>query len=149
MDNDGNSPILFYEREFYIFSNFSSFSVEWRGVLWMTSEHAYQAAHFTNEKIIEAIRNARSAHDAMKLTRANQDKKRPEWKEVKLAVMEDIIRAKLSQHGYIRKKLLQTGTREIVENSPKDSFWGWGPNKDGHNHLGKIWMKLREELQHQ
>ena len=34
----------------------------------------------------------------------------------------------------------------IVEDSPKDSFWGWGPNRDGENQLGKLWMKLREEL---
>ena len=35
---------------------------------------------------------------------------------------------------------------EIVEASPVDAFWGWGPNKDGENALGKIWMKLREEI---
>ena len=147
MNNTDNNPVLFYEREFYVFSNFSSFNVEWKGTLWTTSEHAYQAAHFTDKKIIEAIRDARSAHDAMKLARANQDKKRADWKEIKLAVMEDIVRAKLAQHAYIQKKLLQTGTREIIENSPKDGFWGWGPNRDGHNHLGKIWMELREELE--
>jgi|SRR3989344_6148102 len=141
-----NDPVLFYEREFYVFSNFSSFAVEWKGVLWMTSEHAYQAAHFTDEAMIEKIKNARSAHDSKKLVEANQGKKRPDWKDIKLQVMEEIVRAKLSQHAYIQKKLLQTGSREIIEDSPKDAFWGWGPNKDGNNHLGKIWMKLREEL---
>ena len=34
----------------------------------------------------------------------------------------------------------------IVEDSPKDDCWGWGPNKDGRNELGKIWMRLREEI---
>jgi predicted NAD-dependent protein-ADP-ribosyltransferase YbiA (DUF1768 family) len=33
----------------------------------------------------------------------------------------------------------------LVEDSPKDDFWGWGPNKDGCNQLGKVWMKLRGE----
>jgi predicted NAD-dependent protein-ADP-ribosyltransferase YbiA (DUF1768 family) len=47
---------------------------------------------------------------------------------------------------YVQKKILETGDRELVENSPRDSFWGWGLNKDGENHLGKIWIKLREEL---
>ena len=60
--------------------------------------------------------------------------------------MEDIVRAKLSQHPYIQKKLLESGEREIIEASPEDAFWGWGPNKDGENQMGKIWMKLREEL---
>ena len=44
----------------------------------------------------------------------------------------------------LRKKLLQTEDYLIVEDSPKDSFWGWGPNRDGENQLGKLWMKLRK-----
>ncbi len=64
----------FYEREFYVFSNFSSFQVEWRGRLWPTSEHAYQAAHFfdTAPKLVEEIYTARSAHDAFKIAKAKQ-----------------------------------------------------------------------------
>jgi predicted NAD-dependent protein-ADP-ribosyltransferase YbiA (DUF1768 family) len=34
----------------------------------------------------------------------------------------------------------------LIENSPKDSYWGIGKNKDGQNWLGKFLMKLREEL---
>ena len=60
--------------------------------------------------------------------------------------MEDICRYKLEQHPYIQKKLLETGDLLIVEDLPKDSFWGWGPNRDGENQLGKIWMRLRDEL---
>ena len=140
-------PVLFYEFEFYVCSNFSSFQVEWDGDVWMTSEHAYQASKFEDKSIREKIKNARSAHDAMKLAKVvYQDQKRSDWYDIKLSVMEDIVRAKLSQHYYVQKKLLQTGDREIIESSPKDGFWGWGPNKDGENHLGKIWMKLRDEL---
>lgn len=25
-------------------------------------------------------------------------------------------------------------------------FWGWGPNQDGRNELGKLWMEIRAEL---
>mgnify|MGYP002520092451 CR=1 FL=1 len=60
--------------------------------------------------------------------------------------MEDLLRLKLEQNPYVKKKLLQTGDYLIVEDSPKDDFWGWGPNRDGNNQLGKLWMKLREEL---
>jgi len=76
----------------------------------------------------------------------HSDKKRNDWYEVKLNIMEEICRAKLSQHFYVQKKLLQTEDRDLIENSPRDSFWGWGENKNGENNLGKIWMKLREEL---
>lgn len=40
---------------------------------------------------------------------------------------------------------METGDRELIESSPIDSFWGWGPNKDGANHLGRVWMALRDE----
>lgn len=140
-------PILFYEKEFYPLSNFSSFEVNWNGRVWKTSEYAYQASKFDDPKIIEEIANARSSHDAMKLAKITyNDKKRDGWYEEKLKIMEDICRAKLSQHFYVQKKLLKTGNREIVESSPRDSFWGWGPDKDGENNLGKIWMRLREEI---
>ena len=60
--------------------------------------------------------------------------------------MLDILRAKVQQHEYVRRKLLATGDRELVENSWRDDFWGWGPNRDGQNKLGKLWMKVRAEL---
>jgi ribA/ribD-fused uncharacterized protein len=72
---------------------------------------------------------------------------KPRWNEdLRLGVMEEIIRAKLSQHPHIKKKLLQTGDKEIIENSKDDYFWGWGADQSGLNHHGKIWMKLRKEL---
>jgi hypothetical protein len=53
------------------------------------------------------------------------------------------------QHEYIQQKLFETGDLLIVEDSPKDGFWGWGPQRDGRNELGKIWMRLRDELRAQ
>ena len=139
-------PVLFYEREFYTFSNFSSFQVEYKGVLWPTSEHAYQAAKFTDPSIVDEILKTRSAHEAFKLARSYADNVRPDWNDVRVSVMEEVVRAKLSQHPYVQQKLKETGDREIIEDSPVDPFWGWGPNKDGENQLGKIWMRLRAEL---
>ncbi|MFB6212324.1 MAG: NADAR family protein [Candidatus Magasanikbacteria bacterium] len=141
-------PIGFYEREFYVFSNFSSFAIEWRGRVWQTSEHAYQASKFfdVDEKIVEKIHQARSAHKAYKLAKEKYTEKVPEdFRERKIKIMKDICRNKLQQHDYVQRKLMQTGNKRLVEDSPKDDFWGWGPNRDGRNELGKIWMKLREE----
>jgi ribA/ribD-fused uncharacterized protein len=53
---------------------------------------------------------------------------------------------KLSQHEYVQRKLLQTGSAEIVEDSPYDSFWGVGDTWQGRNELGRLWMRLRKEL---
>ena len=57
--------------------------------------------------------------------------------------MEELLRLKIVQNPYVKKKLLQTGDYQIME----DSFWGWTPNRDGVNQLGKLRMKLREEYQ--
>jgi len=137
-----------YEREFYCFSNFSSFGVKWKGRYWQTSEHAYQAAHFfkTAPKLAEKIFKAQSAHEAYKLAKANGDKAPKNWEEIKVGIMEDIVRHKLKQNSYVLHKLLQTGKRLIVEDSPKDACWGWGKDRKGRNELGKIWMKLRNEI---
>jgi len=140
--------IGFYEREFYPFSNFSSFQVKWKGKLWPTSEHAYQAAHFfkTEPKLVEKIYKAKSAHDAFKIAKANADKAPKNWEEKKVSIMEEIIRHKLKQNPYVMHKLMQTGKKYLVEDSPKDDCWGWGEKRNGRNELGKIWMKLRDEI---
>lgn len=138
----------FYEREFYCFSNFSSFAVKWKGKLWPTSEHAFQAAHFfkTAPALAKKIYQSKSADEAKKIADSNSDKFPKDWGEKEVSIMEDIVRHKLEQNPYVRHKLIQTGKRKIVEDSPKDDFWGWGKNRKGRNELGKIWMKFRAEI---
>lgn len=143
---DTDKQIFFYENEFYVFSNFSSFAIEWKGELYPTSEHVYQAEKFEDESLKEQIKKARSAHEAFKLAEQNKDKRRNDWDEIKLGVMKAILRAKTEQHPYVKKKLMESGDKELVEDSWRDTYWGWGPNKDGANHLGKLWMEVREEF---
>lgn len=112
----------------------------------MTSEHAYHSEKFEDENVKELLHNARSAHDAQKIAEAHRDKYRGDWTEVRIEIMKNILRAKVNQHPYVKKKLLESGTKELIEDSWRDSFWGWGPNKDGQNQLGKLWMKIREEF---
>ncbi|MDX1535950.1 MAG: NADAR family protein [Candidatus Spechtbacterales bacterium] len=144
---DNEKQIFFYEQEFYVFSNFSSFKLNWKGYDWMTSEHAYHSEKFDDPKLIEGLKNCRSAHDSMKLAYANKDKYRKDWDDIKLDIMKKILHAKVQQHPYVKKKLLESGDKELIEDSWRDDYWGWGPNKDGANHLGKLWMEVREEIQ--
>ena len=140
--------IGFYPREFYPFDNFSSFKVEWNGYLFASVEEAYQAASFmgSDEELVEKIKKSHSADEAQRIAYANRDKRREDWDDVKVSIMEELLRLKIEQNPYVKKKLLQTEDYMIVEDSPKDDFWGWGPNRNGQNNLGKLWMKLREEL---
>ena len=144
---DTEKQVLFYENEFYPLSNFSSFCVDWVGYRFHTAEAAYHWSKFGGYYDIKlAIREATSAHEAMKIAHKNEAYVRKDWDYIKDAVMLDILRAKVAQHDYVLKKLLETGDRELVENSWRDDYWGWGENKDGKNNLGKLWMIVRDEI---
>ncbi len=140
--------LVFIQENFFVFDNFSSFKVLVDGVVYSTVEHAYQASKFLQSapEIAKEIMDSFSAHEAQKIGYANKDKQRKDWDDVKLVVMEKLLRCKLEQNPYVKKKLLLTGDLTICEDSPKDSFWGIGPNRNGRNELGKLWMKLRDEL---
>lgn len=138
----------FMLEDWYVFDNFAPFQIEWRGNIYATSEHAYQSAHFfeTNKELAEQVRQCRSPKEAQDFANKNSDQDDPKWRDKKLQVMEEIIRCKLEQHPYIRDKLIETKNKRIVETNDNDKFWGWGNDHCGQNHLGKIWMKLRDEL---
>lgn len=146
---DTDERVCFYEQEFYMLSNFSAFEVDLYGQTFKTSEHAYQWLKFAGTRyqgVAEQIRDARSAHDAFKLAELHADLRRPDWGHVKVGEMLLILRQKANQHEYVHRKLLETGDRLLVEDSWRDDYWGWGPNKDGKNELGKLWMLVRDEL---
>jgi ribA/ribD-fused uncharacterized protein len=138
-------PITFYTPDFYVFNNFSAHAVEFGGMLYSTAEHAYQAAKCTDRHGKEKIRNARSPLLAKKLANETYRSARdPDWDGKKLAVVEEILRAKLAQHAEAQEALIKSGGEEIVEDSPTDYFWGAGADGSGQNMLGKVWMKIRE-----
>lgn len=41
---------------------------------------------------------------------------------------------------------MSTNDAKIIEDSPKDAFWGVGKNQNGRNELGKLFMEIREEF---
>lgn len=137
----------FFLEGWYVFDNFAPFQVEWRGKLYPTSEHAYQAAHFIdiNQELAEKVRLCRSPREASDFANENSAYDDPDWSDKKISYMEEIVRSKLEQHGYIVDTLLSSDDKYIVEMNDDDEFWGWGKNHDGRNELGKIWMKLRDE----
>lgn len=159
---DTDTQVFFYEQDFYVLSNFSAFTLMWplsprEGVArFDTSEAVYHWEKFkpgvpTSEQRYaqRLIREAPSAHAAFKIAAAHKSIRRRDWDDVKVDVMRNILRAKADQHEYVRRKLLATGDRELIEDSWRDDFWGWGPNRDGQNMLGKLWMEVRAELRGQ
>lgn len=97
--------IGFYPREFYCLDNFSSFKVEYKGYLYASLEEAYQASKFLDSvpEIAKQIQQSHSAHEAQKIAFANRNSQHPKWDEIKLSVMEELLRAKLDQNPYVKK----------------------------------------------
>lgn len=155
---DTDEQVLFYEQEFYPLSNFSSFNLYWHTRTFPTSEHAYHWTRFAtgwslgDADGIEAARYAKmimvaaSAHEAFKIAQDHKSYQRPDWDDVKVELMLQILFAKAHQHEYVRRKLLQTGNRLLIENSWRDDFWGWGESRNGKNMLGTLWMEVRRVL---
>lgn len=143
---DTPSEVFFYEQEFYPLSNFSAFTLKWKGNQFHTSEAAYHWEKFPGMLIQQDILYAPSAHEAFKLAEQNKSARRKDWDDVKVGIMIGILRAKAAQHEYVKRKLIETRDRYLCENSWRDDFWGWGPNRDGKNMLGKLWMEVRSEF---
>ncbi len=157
---DSDNEVFFYEQEFYVLSNFSSFRVLWEepyGIFdFDTNEHLYHWLRFPRySPHRDIIQKARSAHEAF--TYAQKHKKdQVEWwdkphkqetdRPYKVVRMKQALYAKAAQHEYVYRKLKQTGKRTLWENSWRDDFWGWGPNRDGKNWLGRLWMEIRDGI---
>ena len=71
---------------------------------------------------------------------------RPGWEEMKLDVMYRLVSTKFRQNPDLREKLLATREEELVEHAPWDRFWGDGGDGRGRNEMGKLLMRVREEL---
>ena len=103
----------FFLDGWYVFDNFAPCQVEWRGVLYPTSEHAYQAAHFfdTNPALAEQVRACRSPRLASDFANQHKAEEDPNWDSKKVAIMEEIVRCKLAQHDLVRETLIASGDR--------------------------------------
>ena len=79
------------------------------------------------------------------------------WEAIARDVVYDANYAKFTQHEDLRKQLIDSGDKIIVEGSPTDCIWGVGLSCDdpgifdpknwrGTNWLGESIMKVRENL---
>lgn len=108
---DTDKQVFFYEQDFYVLSNFSAFALMWKGQRFDTSEAAYHWEKFPDKPSVRyEIFTAMSAHEAFKVAERNKAMRRPDWDNIKVKVMRDILRAKAEQHEYVRRKLLANFT---------------------------------------
>lgn len=148
MNYQDDRAVAFFSVPYEALNNWSAHKVEIWSISFPTAEHAYQWKKFsqTAPDVAEKILSAPSPWATYQINKANHNKSPKNWNEQKLGIMLQIISAKLDQHKDVQERLLATGNRQIIENSPWDTFWGAGPEGKDQNNLGKLWMQLRNYL---
>jgi ribA/ribD-fused uncharacterized protein len=123
-------------------SNFAPAPVIFEGVVYLTVENAYQAAKTLNpeeRKQFEHCTPGRARMLGKKLTL------RPDWENVKLEIMEDLLRKKFFSGSMPLMMLMNTQGAYLEEgNTWGDTYWGVCKGV-GENRLGKLLMKVRSE----
>ncbi|KKN65727.1 hypothetical protein LCGC14_0478660 [marine sediment metagenome] len=145
-----------FNDDYDFLSNFYLVCVEYEGLIYPSTEHAYQAAKSLNPKARKTIRDAKNSAGVPDCGRAKKMGQkltlRKDWEYVKRTVMLDLLRKKFAQDGHghkkhnLKSKLISTGNAKLVEgNWWKDTYWGVCNGK-GQNWLGRLLMTVREEL---
>ncbi len=131
-------------------SNFSAHAIEYKGHMYPTVEHAYHCMKYTDARIREEILEQRSPEKAWEVAQKYKSMQLRDFKNRKLEIMEKLLRAKLEQHPDVKKVLIDSGDLEIIKHittgPPPDGFWDDGDEGKGLNHIGGIWMNLRDEI---
>ena len=86
----------------------------------MTLYAVFQAFKFmtTDPALAEIIRTQPSARSARREAVFHRNYQRSDWFDVNVEIMDLILHAKFTQHEDLREKLLETGNRELIEDSP-------------------------------
>lgn len=157
--NDIKIMIDKFEGRYSFLSNFYPCKIKHKGILYPSVEHFYVAMKVTNIQLINGIHyNAIDFREMIAKVRDPGDAKRigskvslrEGWDEKKLEFMNWAVREKFKDEK-LAELLLSTGDKVLVEcNYWHDNIWGSCTcnkcDNRGENNLGKILMKVREEL---
>jgi ribA/ribD-fused uncharacterized protein len=144
--------------DYRFLSNFHPSPCYYKGILFPSSEHAYQFAKIPLPYFDIPLSYAfweNMAKPVIKMSAADVKKWgqscpiRQDWEQVKYDVMLGCVFSKFYEHLELRRGLLETGSKYLEEtNHWNDRFWGVDYyDSRGKNNLGKILMKVRSVLQ--
>ncbi len=132
-----------FKGKYFFLSNFYNAPVMYEGLLYQNNESAFQSVKVMD---IERRKQFCELNPSVAKRKGRNITLRHDWEQIKDKVMEDCVRDKFTRNLDLKQRLLDTGDEELVEgNSWKDTYWGVCRGK-GKNMLGKILMKVREEL---
>lgn len=138
--------IYLFKNEHKWLSNFEPCEIELHGNIYQSVESAYQSEKSNNENwkrfcLNNSSRDVKIASKKIKI--------RKNWNDVKLRIMENLLKQKFSKEPF-KTLLLETGDENIVEGVYwNDLFWGVDLTRSpniGENHLGRLIMKIRDNL---
>lgn len=138
-----------FSKENFFLSNFYNAYLDYEGVVFCSTEAAFQAAKTLD--IEERKKIARMSPSESKKA-GRKVALRSDWESVKDKVMYDVCVAKFTMNESLKERLLATGDEELVEgNEWHDNYWGnctCDNCKDipGRNQLGKTLMKVRADI---
>lgn len=125
-------------------SNFHLCDIEFEGIIYPSTEHAYQAAKTLDIEERKSFLGL-TCKEAKK--KGMQVKLRDNWDNIKFDIMYQLNKQKYYKYKELAHLLLDTKDEELVEqNTWNDTFYGVC-NGIGQNNLGKILMNIRTELQ--
>ena len=144
-----------FRGEYRFLSNFYEAEFEYEGIIYPTSEHAYQERKTNDPETREWIRSAETAMECAIRGRSKRTKNvmRKDWFDIKGEVMHPIVREKFRQNPELARKLIETRDATLIEgNYWHDNYFGVCTCKKCHssgqalNMLGNILMNIRESM---
>ena len=143
------STINSFSDEYQFLSNFYNAEVVHEGITYRNSEAAFQAAKTKDFRLRREFSELNPSQAKLKGRHINL---RPDWGQVKDNIMYEIVKDKFTRNPDLRSLLMKTNTAILIEgNWWHDNYWGDCHcekclNKEGKNTLGKILMRVRDEL---
>lgn len=133
-----------FRGENFFLSNFCPCEINYMGISYRTLEHSYQAAKSLDKSERLRISRIWRPGDARKAGQTTLEV-RPNWKEIRVEIMELLLCKKFSQEEF-KNKLIATGDAKIShEVWWNDKFWGV-KNGVGEDMQGILLMKIRDKL---
>ncbi len=132
-----------FSGNYKFLDNFYACDVVYEGMMYPSTEHAFQAAKTTDLNIRKDFQRGTFSEAKSK---GRQLKLRPDWENIKDNVMYEVVKDKFTRYAKLREQLLATGDEYLEEgNHHDDRYWGTVDGV-GRNQLGKTLMRVRDEL---
>ena len=170
MDSDISSKYIFFRDhrgegkiDKRCLSQWYECQFEVEGIKYNTTEQymmAQKALLFEDHETYEKIMSSKSPEEYKSLGRQIKNFSSEKWNTKKFDIVTNGNIAKFSQNENLKKFILDTKDKILVEASPADNIWGIGLSEDdkdildeskwkGENLLGKALMKAREYIKKQ